>query len=293
VVPGTSYKASFTLLRRAVSRVFLAELAASSYAGLTAADIASKVAVLVYEADFENLDDKFISFKNSDEGKAFEEIVGAGSSDLILQFLADAERKLWEKGYDAILSELLAGGSVGTLTAQVRDELILENPATYGTLNINLNQKTGIDLEGLFTIKDHINNKLVFKKVITAEELTTLRNAFLDAAFEAGAPKPSVQPKPHEIVLPEAAADVVREKNPNTDKFEIITKVSKEKVNDIVSLITAEKNTIPLKLKTPPEGERVKASVPASLFTEASEKNPHAVVDVQTEEASYKLPVKK
>jgi ribosomal protein L20A (L18A) len=91
------------------------------------------------------------------------------------------------------------------------------------------------------------------------------------------------------IELPEGAAEVVRENNPS-GKVDVVTKVSPEKVQEIVNLITPEKKIVAIKLEKAAEGEEVKANVPANLFTEAGKKNPNAVVEVQTDGASYRLP---
>lgn len=88
---------------------------------------------------------------------------------------------------------------------------------------------------------------------------------------------------------PEGAVEVIKVPNPS-GKVDVVTKVSPEKVQEIVNLITPEKYVIAIKLEKAAEGEEVKANVPGNLFTEAGKKNPHAVVEVKTDGASYKLP---
>lgn len=274
--------------------------------GVTAEDIAAKLATLIYDANASSLSTNYSAFKSSDEGKAFEAVMGAGSTDLILQFLVDAEKKLWDKPLSEIL-DALHNGSIEGITAEVRNELIKE--AKYAELNTKLAAKMGTNLEGLFEMKNRINDKLVGKGIISADELTTLRDAFIDAAFNAGNPNsgstpgtggggggaipPTTPPgnsDPHVIKLPEKAAEVVREKNPS-GVVEVVTKIAPEKVAEIVALITADKHTVEVVLETPAAGEKAKAEVPASLFSEAAKKNAKAIVEISTAKATYKLPV--
>ncbi|CAM3559400.1 hypothetical protein GCM10009865_10840 [Aeromicrobium ponti] len=96
-------------------------------------------------------------------------------------------------------------------------------------------------------------------------------------------------PNPGDDNVVQPPVEVIRVPNPS-GKVDVVTKVSPEKVQEIVNLITPEKNVIAIKLEKAAEGEEVKANVPGNLFTEAGKKNPHAVVEVKTEGASYKLP---
>ncbi|WP_442596400.1 S-layer homology domain-containing protein [Neobacillus sp. D3-1R] len=91
------------------------------------------------------------------------------------------------------------------------------------------------------------------------------------------------------ISLPEGAAEVVKVKNPS-GKVEVVTKVNKEKVADIVNLLDEKKNIVSVVLEKLTEDEAAKAQVPSTLFTEALKKNAKAIVAVQTDGASYQLP---
>ncbi|UYZ21805.1 S-layer homology domain-containing protein [Mesobacillus jeotgali] len=256
--------------------------------GVTAEKIAMKLATLLYDANESTISTNYTAFKNSAEGQAFESVMGAGSIDLILEFIVDAEKKLWEKPLADIL-EALENGSIEAIAVEIRDELIKE--AKYAELNTKLATKTGTNLEGLFQIKNRINNKLVSKGIITSAEQGILRDAFIDAAYSAGNPNtlPPTNEDPTVISLPKGAAEVVREKNPS-GKVEVITKVMPEKVADIVSIITAEKDTVEVVLEAAASGEKAKAEVPASLFTEAVKKNENTIIEISTPEASYKIP---
>ncbi|MGD6855664.1 S-layer homology domain-containing protein [Bacillus infantis] len=267
-----------------------------------AEDIAKKLSLLVYGANSANLVTQLNQFKASNEGRAFEAVVGPGSIDTVLEFLVDAEKKLWEKEL-SVLMEALSKGSIEGITAEIRDEL-LAVPA-YRNLNANLASKMGTSLEGIFEIKDRINNKLVSNGVITSTELTVLRDAFINAAFKAGSPTPNPGPGPgpipptpnppaspgqNDVTLP-ADSSVIEKVTNSSGVAEVVTKVVPEKVQEIVAAITSEKSVVPITLESAGAGEDVKAEVPASLFAEALKKNSKAVVSVRTEEASYNLPV--
>jgi hypothetical protein len=90
--------------------------------------------------------------------------------------------------------------------------------------------------------------------------------------------------------LPKEATKVIEEKLP-TGQTEIVTVVKPEKVTEITNPLTKEKNTIQVNLQVPKSGEIVKASLPGSLFTVADNKKVNAVVEIITDNASYKLPV--
>jgi hypothetical protein len=268
-----------------------------------AEDIAKKLSLLVYGANSANLVTQLNQFKASNEGRAFEAVVGPGSIDTVLEFLADAEKKLWEKEL-SVLMEALSKGSIEGITAEIRDEL-LAVPA-YRNLNANLASKMGTSLEGIFEIKDRINDKLVSKGSINSTELKTLRDAFLNAAFNAGKPDSTPSPLPgggsggtptqptnpgqNDVSLP-ADSSIIEKVTNSSGVTEVVTKVVPEKVQEIVAAITSEKSVVPITLASAGAGEDVKAEVPAALFAEALKKNSKAVVSVRTEEASYNLPV--
>lgn len=89
--------------------------------------------------------------------------------------------------------------------------------------------------------------------------------------------------------LPPGSTEVKKETSP-TGQVEVVTIVPANKVADLANTITTTNNTLLVNLEKPAVGEDVKASLPAALFTETEKKNPNAVVEVKTEEASYKLP---
>jgi hypothetical protein len=106
-------------------------------------------------------------------------------------------------------------------------------------------------------------------------------------------PQPQPGPQPPDegaVTLPPGATNETKGTN-SSGQIEVTTSVPIAKVQEIVNLITAEKNVVELILATPAPGEVVKAEVPASLFTAAAGKNADAAVAVTTADASYKLPV--
>ncbi len=103
--------------------------------------------------------------------------------------------------------------------------------------------------------------------------------------------KPYKPAKPNTLELPVGATQVVKEKNPS-GMVEVITKIVTEKVKDIVDAITTKKDTlvVPLEKSSAPD-EVAKVQIPATFFAEALKKNKKAMIEVQTETASYLLPV--
>ncbi len=98
-------------------------------------------------------------------------------------------------------------------------------------------------------------------------------------------PTPPVDPPaPGEVTVPEGTTTTVTKGNT------VVTEIPASKVSAVVGLITSEKPVVPLTLAKPAAGQKAQAQVPASLFTEAAEKNSNAAVNIKTEEASYKLP---
>lgn len=278
----------------------------AAHADVVAEEVVRELATFVYDSNATNLAAKYASFKTSESGLAIEKVMGTGTIDLILQLLVDTEKLLWTEKYEDKLLAALDNGNMESVVSEIRDDVIASNPA-YAQLNKDLAAKLGTDLEGLFDMKDRINEKLVAKNIISSTDLNKLKNAFLIAALKAGNPNgggttpppggggtlppttPPANPDPNVISLPAGAAEVVREKNPS-GMVEVVTKVVPGKVADIVALITAEKNTVEVVLEAAASGEKAKAEVPAALFIEAAKKNANAVIEISTAEASYKLP---
>ncbi len=245
--------------------------------------------------------------------------------DELLAYIADVEveyKGILEARKDAIITDVVTNDPQGAASIisgilalpENKDkeytDITIQDIINYiNSNNVTLSQTTvsviaaqlGSALEdAMVAVGDNhpdVNTALE-NKLVTKSEIKTVFAGIVTAYFTkpssggggGGAvtpPKP--EPKPIEIELPQGAAEVVKEQN-QSGKVEVVTKVSTEKVNQIVNLISAEKAVVPLTLEKPAAGEVAKAQVPAALFTEAVKKNAAAVVEVKTEEASYKLP---
>ncbi|CAG9608495.1 hypothetical protein NEOCIP111885_02189 [Pseudoneobacillus rhizosphaerae] len=252
---------------------------------VTPEEVIEKFTLLVYGTTSADIEAKLATYKQSPTFIEFERVMGDGTTDLIVQFIMDAEKEVWKKSYSEML-EIVLSGSIEELTIQIRDNLIKNNPK-YAKLNSDIGTKLGTSLEGIFDINDRILAKLVSKNLLTSTELTNIKKSFITAAFAAGNPNTEppvvIEPGP-----PGPGLDPPY-KYEETDK-EVKTVVGDEKVTSLVNQITAEKNEIVIDLKTVP-GKSSNAELPGLLFTEAAKKNANAFIEISTEGASYKLPV--
>jgi hypothetical protein len=237
---------------------------------VTADEIIAGFTFLVYNLTAADLEAQIAIYKQSPAFKEFENIMGAGTTDLIVQFVMDAEKEVWKKSYSEMLDVVLTG-SIEELTIQIRDNLI-KNNAAYAKLNSDIGTKLGTSLEGIFDIHDRILAKLVSKNLLTSTELTNIKKSFITAAFAAGNPNPEPP-----VFVPGPG--------PIIDPGKII--VDPGKVGDFIKDLTEDKNIINIPL----QGVSVSAQLPPNLFTEAAKKNTNAVIEISSEGASYKLPV--
>lgn len=247
---------------------------------VNAAGIVKELVLLVVQ-DGTTLAQRLDSFKSSNEGIAFEAVLGLEGSeiDLILEFLVECEKEMWKLSTSEIISMWndLKTGSIKNVTKTVRDKVTAQ--AKFKNLNDTLRVKSGLSLDDVFGVYDNVVAKL------PANDAKILRTAFIDAALAAGNPNggstgggggtTTPTPGQNEVTLP--AGSVVVENG--------TTKIPASKVQDIVNAVTADKAVIPVKL----DGT-TNAEVPASLFSEVVKKNAKAVVEVKTDVASYKLP---
>jgi hypothetical protein len=237
---------------------------------VTPEEIIEKFTFLVYNTTAADIEAKLATYKQSPTYIEFESVMGAGTTDLIVQFVMDAEKEVWKKSPSEILDAVLSG-SIEELTIQIRDNLI-KNNAAYAKLNSDIGTKLGTSLEGIFDIHDRILAKLVSKNLLTSTELTNIKKSFITAAFAAGNPNPPVVVDPGPVVPgPGPGYDVV---DPG-------------KVGELIKDLTEDKNIINIPL----QGVSVSVQLPPNLFTEAAKKNTNAVIEISSEGASYKLPV--
>ncbi|MCQ5363590.1 S-layer homology domain-containing protein [Anoxybacillus salavatliensis] len=86
-------------------------------------------------------------------------------------------------------------------------------------------------------------------------------------------------------------AVTTKEQTNSKGQKEKVTEVKVEKIADIVNLVSAQNKEIVLGVGTLGANEVAKAEVPAKLFADVAAKEAKAVLNVQTDKASYKLPV--
>lgn len=86
-------------------------------------------------------------------------------------------------------------------------------------------------------------------------------------------------------------AVTTKEQTNSKGQKEKVTEVKVDKIADIVNLVSAQNKEIVLGVGTLGANEVAKAEVPAKLFADAAAKEAKAIVNVQTDKASYKLPV--
>ncbi len=214
--------------------------------------------------------------------------------DMVLNFIAEVESDYVES---------LRGIDIDTLNETT---LVLKFVTSMNNVNEDNTSVNNADNAKVFQRLQHAVNLYQVPAVlaeisgkIDPAPRFVARKAFINALQKVqpvtppsggggGGVTPPVTP-PAEPTLPEKATVVVKEQNAS-GTVEVVTKVSTEKVNEIANLVTAKNSVVPLKLEKPAAGEEVKAQVPAALFTEMGKKNANAVVKVETEEASYKLP---
>ncbi|WP_297990437.1 hypothetical protein, partial [Anoxybacillus sp.] len=86
-------------------------------------------------------------------------------------------------------------------------------------------------------------------------------------------------------------AVTTKEQTNSKGQKEKVTEVKVDKIADIVNLVSAQNKEIVLGVGALGANEVAKAEVPAKLFADVATKEAKAVVNVQTDTASYKLPV--
>ena len=103
-------------------------------------------------------------------------------------------------------------------------------------------------------------------------------------------PPPTTGAENGKVTIGQDVATTKEQTNSKGQK-EKVTEVKAEKIADIVNLVSAQNKEIALGVGTLGANEVVKAEVPAKLFSDVAAKEAKAVVHVQTDKASYKLPV--
>lgn len=253
---------------------------------LSAGILAKEMALITFSADRNTLQTNMTNFINKYDDALETALEVDNPTETILEFLVAAEKQLWEN--EDALTAITEGESIYDLVLIIKTELIKD--PEFKALNDALREKMNFGIEGLFLTKDNINNKLIVdlgdggrdivNKINLSLALAALSSLPTPPSFPLPTPGEEQQPGKDEVAIPEDA--VVTEGGTTT--------IPADKVGAIADLVTAEKSVVPVKLPTPAAGEKAKAEVPAALFSEVVKKNAKAVVEVKTEEASYKLP---
>lgn len=98
-------------------------------------------------------------------------------------------------------------------------------------------------------------------------------------------PEPTPTPQPGAVEVPASAVE--KEVTDNA----VTVKLMEDKVKDVVAALTPEQNVLVVPLPTE-SGKASQAQIPATLFTEAMKQSANPVIEVKTEQASYKIPMK-
>jgi hypothetical protein len=249
---------------------------------VTPEEVVKKFSELVFDTTKATVEAKIASYEASKEYKEFERIMGAGTTNLILQFVVDAEKELWKKE-PAVIIAAVTTGKIEELTIQIRNDLI-QNPDNkeYADLNAALGTKLGTSLEGLFEMNNLVIAKLESKGYINSNQVSALKNAFVLAAVEAGNPNTG---NPGNGGSTGGGSTTT----PPTGN-EVTTVITDANVATLVNQITADNNTLEINLEDVANGQVAKAQLPASLFTEALKKNPNAIIVIKTKDGSYRIP---
>ncbi|MBB6176051.1 hypothetical protein HNQ82_000862 [Anoxybacillus tengchongensis] len=273
-------------------------------------EIAKALAAIVYSANGTTLESQIRSFQTnySDE---FDVVFGSSVTvDKFITFFTEAEKAVWSHLDEAIsLASNPTEEAYKNFVRKIRNEVETKNPS-LATLDADLRNGMGAGLDDLFSMKTRLDEKLS----LTSEEKTSLKTTLIAAIVKTGNPYSSggggstgggggsTGGGPVVTLPPTTGAengkvsvgqDAVTTKEQTNDKGqkEKVTEVKVEKIADIVNLVSAQNKEIALGVGTLGANEVAKAEVPAKLFADVAAKETKAVVNVQTDRASYKLPV--
>jgi hypothetical protein len=124
---------------------------------------------------------------------------------------------------------------------------------------------------------------------VARKELIKALNKVLQPT-EPGTPPVTPPVPPPGTVEPISLTEIVIETSP-TGEAVVVTRIPDKLVNNLVNLITPMNPKVSINLEIPKAGEKLKAQIPAAFFTEAAKKNPNALIEIKSMDASYKLPV--
>ncbi|MGG6433264.1 S-layer homology domain-containing protein [Anoxybacillus sp. D401a] len=212
--------------------------------------------------------------------------------DALLTYIGAMENEFWnhmDQGIQAALS-----GDVNeyySFIRMIRQKVDQKYPSisfVSGTLKTGL----GVNIEDLFMLKQRLDGHL--SKELTSSQRTKLKTGLVQAVLSSGNPYETLpfltNNDGNKVTIGQDVA-VTKEQTNSKGQKEKVTEVKAEKIADIVNLVSAQNKEIALGVGTLGANEVAKAEVPAKLFGDVAVKEVKAVVHVQTDKASYKLPV--
>ncbi|OOE00207.1 hypothetical protein BO219_13400 [Anoxybacillus kestanbolensis] len=271
-----------------------------------AVEVAKALATIVYSANGSTLESQIRSFQTnySDE---FDQVFGTSVTvDKLITFFTEAEKEVWNHLDQAIdLASNPSEEQYKSFIRTIRNGVESKNPS-LATLDADLRNGIGAGLDDLFSMKTRLDQKLS----LTAEDKSTLKTALIAAIVATGNPyssgggstgggstgggsvvtPPSTGVDNGKVNVGQDAVTTKEQTNSKGQK-EKVTEVKVDKIADIVNLVSAQNKEIVLGVGTLGANEVAKAEVPAKLFADVAAKEAKAIVNVQTDKASYKLPV--
>lgn len=271
-----------------------------------AVEVAKALATIVYSANGSTLESQIRSFQTnySDE---FDQVFGTSVTvDKLITFFTEAEKEVWNHLDQAIdLASNPSEEQYKSFIRTIRNGVESKNPS-LATLDADLRNGIGAGLDDLFSMKTRLDQKLS----LTAEDKSTLKTALIAAIVATGNPyssgggstgggstgggsvvtPPSIGVDNGKVNVGQDAVTTKEQTNSKGQK-EKVTEVKVDKIADIVNLVSAQNKEIVLGVGTLGANEVAKAELPAKLFADVAAKEAKAIVNVQTDKASYKLPV--
>ncbi|MDF0726039.1 S-layer homology domain-containing protein [Cytobacillus sp. S13-E01] len=239
--------------------------------------VAKAIANVIYSATSEELSNNVEAFQAEYTNSKVQEVFGSTvTSTSLLNYIAEVELQL----FDLLSDEDVVSLSSTEFYLILLEALLLAK--NYGFEEEYNALTSTIDAPSIFTIKDELQTKIDPSGAVK----TVLLNAFtnLDAPTRPGTGGGDIGGGGY-TPAPTTPTEVVKEED------QVITKLPKEKVAEVVNQITTQNSVVSFVLEEVAAGETAKAQVPAGLFSEAFKKNKNASVEVSTKDGSYKLPV--
>ncbi|WP_461200864.1 S-layer homology domain-containing protein [Anoxybacillus sp. TBDG-1] len=258
----------------------------------TATRMFSDLANILFSSSGEDLEAGINHFKNA-YATEFSLIFGSDiTTDKLFMYIGAMENELWNH-MDRGLQVALSGNmnEYYSFIRMIREEVDRKYPS-LSLVSQALRNGIGVNLEDLFISKQRLEGHLSTK--LTPSQRSKIKTGLVEAFIASGNPYKTLPFMTNvdsgTINIGQDAATTKEQTNAKGQK-EKVTEVKVEKIADIVHLVSAQNKEIVLGVGTLGANEVAKAEVPAKLFADVAAKEAKAVVNVQTDRASYKLPV--